>query len=76
MLWDAENQRMLTYEVNQRAALRLLLHWLDLDIEAILKTYTVGRLRSELAGIFNRLPDEIQLPTPLQRILITLVPLN
>lgn len=60
LLWDPQNNRMITAAENQRAANRLLLYSAGGDLSA-LKT-SAQDLKEELAGLLNRTPEEITLP--------------
>lgn len=60
LLWDLQNQRMITDANNQRAALWLLYRSLGGDLARVGVSDT--QLRKELAGLLNRPQDEVALP--------------
>ena len=61
LLWDGENQRMITTKEAQRVAVRLMYHSVGGTLANIAK---IGKceLRKELAGLLNRAPEEVELP--------------
>ena len=61
LLWDAENQRMITSKEAQRVAMRLMYHSVGGALGDIARTDRV-QLRRELAGLLNKSPEEVELP--------------
>ena len=64
LLWDPTNRRMITTREHKRAAERLLVYLVGGDL-APLKSSPDG-LRSELAGLLNRPPEEFALPAQIR----------
>ncbi|MDE2982703.1 MAG: DGQHR domain-containing protein [Gemmatimonadota bacterium] len=60
LLWDAENQRMITSPEAQRVAKRLIYHSVGGALSD-LRT-DEAELRKELAGMLNRAPEDVTLP--------------
>lgn len=60
LLWDGENQRMITSREAQRAARRLIYHAVGGALSH-LRT-DEAELRKELAGLLNRAPKDVKLP--------------
>ena len=60
LLWDGENQRMITSKEAQRVAQRLIYHSVGGDLRH-LRVNEAG-LRKELAGLLNRAPEDVTLP--------------
>lgn len=65
LFWDATNHRMLTAGENQRVAEALLYFMTGGDLSTFRKNYNENRLRTELGGILNKLPGDIELKTNL-----------
>ena len=61
LLWDAENQRMITSKEAQRVAMRLIYHSVGGALGDIARTNEI-ELRRELAGLLNKAPEEVALP--------------
>ena len=61
LLWDAENQRMITSKEAQRVAMRLIYHSVGGALGDIARTNET-ELRRELAGLLNKAPGEVALP--------------
>ncbi len=61
LLWDAENQRMITSKEAQRVAMRLIYHAVGGALGDVARTNEV-ELRRELAGLLNKTPEEVELP--------------
>ena len=61
LLWDAENQRMITSKEAQRVAMRLIYHSAGGALGDIARTNET-ELRRELAGLLNKAPGEVALP--------------
>ncbi len=61
LLWDAENQRMITSKEAQRVATRIIYHSVGGTLSRIART-TETELRRELAGLLNKDPKEVELP--------------
>jgi DNA sulfur modification protein DndB len=58
LLWDARNRRMITAEVNQRAAVKIILYGVGEDLSTgISESALVG----ELAGLLNASEDSVRL---------------
>lgn len=60
LLWDGENQRMITSKEAQRVAQRLIYHSVGGDLRRL--RVNEGDLRKELAGLLNRAPEDVTLP--------------
>ena len=60
LLWDGENQRMITSPEAQRVAKRLIYHSVGGSLSD-LRT-DESELRKELAGLLNRAPEDVTLP--------------
>ena len=60
LLWDGENQRMITSPEAQRVAKRLIYHSVGGALSD-LRT-DEAELRKELAGLLNRAPEDVTLP--------------
>ncbi len=60
LLWDGENQRMITSKEAQRVAQRLIYHSVDGDLRHL--RVNEAELRKELAGLLNRAPEDVTLP--------------
>lgn len=60
LLWDPQNERMLTDGTNQRVAARLLHSAVGGNLSG--KRYTKKDLRAELAGLLNRDVSKVRLP--------------
>ena len=60
LLWDPANRRMIGTQENQRAALRVLFHGLGGNLSKLRSS--IPNLKTELAGILGRQPDQIVLP--------------
>ncbi len=61
LLWDSENQRMITSKEAQRVATRIIYHSVGGTLSHIAKTTEI-ELRRELAGLLNKDPKEVRLP--------------
>ena len=61
LLWDVENQRMITSKEAQRVAMRLIYHSVGGALGDIARTNEID-LRRELAGLLNKAPEEVELP--------------
>ena len=61
LLWDAENQRMITSKEAQRVAMRLIYHSVGGALGDIARTNEIELWR-ELAGLLNKAPEEVELP--------------
>lgn len=59
LLWDGENQRMITSKEAQRVAVRLMYHSVGGALRHLRTSET--ELRRELAGLLNRAPEEVVL---------------
>ena len=60
LLWDGENQRMITSKEAQRVAQRLIYHSVGGDLRHL--RVNEAELRKELAGLLNRAPEDVTLP--------------
>lgn len=60
LLWDGENQRMITSKEAQRVAQRLIYHSVGGDLKHL--GVNEAALRKELAGLLNRAPEDVTLP--------------
>ena len=61
LLWDSENQRMITSKEAQRVAMRLMYHCVGGTLGDIARTDET-QLTRELAGLLNKAPEDIVLP--------------
>jgi len=61
LLWDAENRRMITSKEAQRVARQLIYHSVGGTLGDIARTNEI-ELRSELAGLLNKAPEDVKLP--------------
>lgn len=61
LLWDAENHRMRTAPEAQRVAKRIMYYMAGGTLEQI--GSTEAKLKVELAGLLNKDPDEVELPS-------------
>ena len=60
LLWDGENQRMITSPEAQRATMRLIYHSVGGTLTHL--KMDEAKLRKELAGLLNKVPEEVELP--------------
>ena len=60
LLWDGENQRMITSQEAQSVATRLIYHSVGGDLRHLRKDE--AGLRKELAGLLNMAPEDVKLP--------------
>ena len=60
LLWDGENQRMITSKEAQRVAQRLIYHSVGGDLRHL--RVNEAELRKELAGLLNKAPEDVTLP--------------
>ena len=61
LLWDTENHRMRTAPEAQRVAKWIMYYLAGGPLERVGSGAT--RLRAELAGLLNKDPDEVELPS-------------
>ena len=65
LLWDKTNQRMLSDPTHKKVAKQLLFHMIGGSLPRPRMETTVDQLHREYAGLLNRLPSDVNLPTPL-----------